>query len=101
MPERALVLEPGAHQSHHRGLAAGIHRETTEEVAGRSDTGRLCKTVGREISYSGNRTLDSTATQEGGASVIQQYAEKTEMFRLISAHDTGNVSKKSFAQNFR
>ncbi|MFZ5659156.1 MAG: REP-associated tyrosine transposase, partial [Pseudomonadota bacterium] len=44
-----------------------------EEGLGRTDTRRLCKTPGREIDYTGERTLNYTATQIGVMSLLPEH----------------------------
>src|SRR5690606_4866149 len=68
MPQRALVPDAAARPHRDRNLAPGVQRGTTEEDLGRSDAGRLCRTVGGQSRYDETRTLKSPATESGGTS---------------------------------
>ena len=49
-------------------MATGIQRGKTEEGTEGADSFSLCKTTGSAVGYSNHRTLNPTATENGGTS---------------------------------
>ena len=64
--QRALVHEPGACADHHRGMAARAQRGPPEAGAGRVDARSIRAATGDGTEYPHPRTLNRTATQNGG-----------------------------------
>lgn len=63
MIERALVPQDGSRQGRHRGVAAGIQREATQEKSWQAGARHLCKTTGHQSGYDDARALKLDATK--------------------------------------
>ena len=68
--KRTLLHHPGAHQGTDRSMATGIQRGKTKEGTEGADSFSLCKTTGSAVGYSNHRTLNPTATENGGTSIM-------------------------------
>ena len=57
-------------------MATGIQRGKTKEGTEGADSFSLCKTTGSAVGYSYHRTLNPTATENGGTSFLFEYREQ-------------------------
>ena len=69
VPQRALVHESGSYPGPRRGLATRVQRGAAEEGTGRAHARPVRQAAGRGTQYSHRRTLNRSATEDGGTSI--------------------------------
>lgn len=75
-----------AHACCHRSVATEVERGAIEEGPGRHDTCRVRGATGREIGYSGTRTLNAIAGQHGVTSDEPRGTGAYSLRPLLQAH---------------